>query len=377
MKKRSLFSLFLMVVLVLSAFAPAMAEEVIKIGGIGVLSGPYAQYGIACKEGMDLYINQVNANGGVLGKQVQFIWEDTEGDVTKAINAFNKLVDNDEVVAILGGVLSGETKVVAEFSETIGIPQITPSATAYDVTTGRPNVFRTCFLDPVQAVAIARYMAEEGYKSPAVLYDRATEYSNGLYESFTAECEAQGITVVAAESAAYGDVDYKTQLTTIKNANPDALFLPYYGSDAAMILAQAKELGLEVKFFGADGIADIVEVVSDKELLTNLEYTDHFSIGAQNDMAVDFVKAFNEAYGKDPVISFCATGYDAALVLLNAIESAGSTEYDAVVEAIKATNVNAVSGSIKFDDHNDPIKSIFFQTFDNQGNKLFVKQLDP
>ena len=377
MKKRSVLSLLLMLVLVLSAFAPAMAEEVIKIGGIGVLSGPYAQYGIACKEGMDLYINQVNANGGVLGKQVQFIWEDTEGDVTKAINAFNKLVDNDEVVAILGGVLSGETKVVAEFSETIGIPQITPSATAYDVTTGRPNVFRTCFLDPVQAVAIARYMAEEGYKSPAVLYDRATEYSNGLYESFAAECEAQGVPVVAAESAAYGDVDYKTQLTTIKSANPDALFLPYYGNDAAMILAQAKELGLDVKFFGADGIADIVEKVSDKGLLTNLVYTDHFSTGAQNDMAVDFVKAFNEAYGKVPVISFCATGYDAALVLLNAIESAGSTEYDAVVEAIKATNVNAVSGSIKFDDHNDPIKSIFFQTFDNQGNKLFVKQLDP
>lgn len=354
-----------------------MAEEVIKIGGIGVLSGPYAQYGIACKEGMDLYIDQLNASGGVLGKQVEFIWEDTEADVTKAINAFNKLVDNDGVVAILGAVLSGETKVVAEFSETIGIPQITPSSTAYDVTTGRPNVFRTCFLDPVQAVAIARYVAEEGYKSPAVLYDKATEYSKGLYDSFTAECEAQGIPVVAAESAAYGDVDYKTQLTTIKNANPDCVFLPYYGSDAAMILAQAKELGLDVKFFGADGIADIVDVVSDKELLVDLEYTDHFSIGAQNEMAVKFVEDYKEKYGKDPAISFSATGYDAALVLFSAIEKAGTTDYQAVVDAIKATDLNAVSGSIKFDDHNDPIKSIFFQSFDNQGNKVFVKQLDP
>jgi len=372
-----MLSLLLMVVLALSAFAPAMAEEVIKIGGIGVLSGPYAQYGIACKEGMELYIEQVNAKGGVLGKQVQFLWEDTEGDVTKAINAFNKLVDNDEVVALLGAVLSGETKAVAEFSETIGIPQITCSATAYDVTTGRPNVFRTCFLDPVQAVAIARYIKEEGFERPAILYDKATEYSNGLYESFAAECEALGIPLVAAEGAAYGDVDYKTQLTTIKDAKPDAVMLPYYGSDAAMILAQAKELGLDVKFFGADGISDIVDVVSNKELLNNLLYTDHFSLGAQNEMAVEFLKAFREKYGKDPAISFSATGYDAALVLLNAIEAAGSTEYEAVVDAIKATDVSAVSGRIKFDDHNDPIKSIFFQTFDAQGNKVFVKQLDP
>ncbi|MGI6686776.1 MAG: ABC transporter substrate-binding protein [Christensenellales bacterium] len=377
MKKRSLLSLLLMLVLVLSAFAPAMAEEVIKIGGLGVLSGPAAQYGEACKEGMDLYVEQLNAKGGVLGKQIQFIWEDTEGDDTKAINAFNKLVDNDEVVAILGAVLTNETKAVAEFSEQIGIPQITPSATAYDVTTGRPNVFRTCFLDPVQAVAIARYMKEEGFQRPAVMYDKGNEYSNGLYESFAKECEAQGLEIVAAESAAYSDVDFKTQLTTIKSASPDSVFLPYYGNEAAMILTQAKELGLDVKFFGADGIADIVELISSKDLLPNLVYTDHFSVGAQNEMAVEFVKAYKEKYGKEPTISFSATGYDAALVLFSAIEKADNTEYEAVVKAIKESNVAGVSGFITFDDHNDPIKSIFFQTFDDQGNKVFVKQLDP
>ncbi len=376
MKKRSVLSLLLMLVLVLSAFAPAMAEEVIKIGGIGVLSGDYALYGLAVKEGVDLYIKQVNEAGGLNGKKVEIIWEDTQGEAANAINAYYKVTEQDGVVAFIGGVLSGESKALAEVSAEDGVPQITPSSTAYDVTTGRPNVFRTCFLDPFQAKAVAQYMADEGVKKVAVLYDNATEYSAGLYESFKEKCAELGVEIVAAESAAYGDKDYKTQLTTVQSADPEAVFLPYYGADAAMILAQAKELGLDVKFYGADGISDIVDYVTDKTLLTRLVYTDHFSTGAQSETAKKFLDAFQAEYGKMPTISFSATGYDAALVLLSAIEKAG-TEKEAVVEAIKATNLTAVSGNITFDDHNDPIKSTFFQTFDDQGNKQFLTQVDP
>ncbi len=130
-------------------------------------------------------------------------------------------------------------------------------------------------------------------------------------------------------------------------------------------------------FYGADGIADIVDYVADKSVLTKVVYTDHFSTGAQSEVAVDFVKAFEEEYGKTPTISLSATGYDAAVVLLSAIERAGTTEAQAVVEAIKATDLNVVSGNITFDDHNDPIKSTFFQTFDSDGNKVFLKQVDP
>ncbi len=377
MKKRSLFSLLVAVALILSAAAPALAEDVIKIGGIGVLSGDYSKYGLAVQEGVNLYIKQANAAGGVLGMQVEIVWEDTQADPAFAISAYNKLVEQDGVVAIVGGVLTGETKALAEVSAEDGMPQITPSATAYDVTTGRPNVFRTCFLDPFQGNAIANYMAKEGVKKVAVLYDNATEYSNGLYEAFKAKAEAEGVEIVAAEAAAYGERDYKTQLTTIKNANPEAVFLPYYGADAAMILAQAKDIGLDVKFYGADGISDIVDLVTDKALLTNLVYTDHFTTDADSEKAVAFVKDFQAEYGKMPSIAFSATGYDAAMVLLSAIQAAGSVDKEAVVAAIKATNLSAVSGNITFDDHNDPIKSAFLLTFDAEGNKKFLTQVDP
>ncbi|NLM85923.1 MAG: ABC transporter substrate-binding protein [Clostridiales bacterium] len=375
MKKRSIVTMLVALALILSAVVPVMAEDVIKIGGIGVLSGDYALYGLAVKEGVDLYVKQVNEKGGILGKQVEVLWEDTEAQASKAILAYDKL--SEEVVGLIGGVLSGESKALAEVSAEDGMPQISPSATAYDVTTDRPNVFRTCFLDPFQGNAIAKYMADQGSKKVAVLYDNATEYSKGLYDAFKARSEELGVEIIAAESAAYGDKDYKTQLTTIMNASPEAVFLPYYGADAAMILAQANELGLNVKFYGADGISDIVDYVADKSLLANLVYTDHFSTDADSQMAKDFVAAFQAEYGKMPTISFSATGYDAAVVLLSAIEKAGSTEKQAIVDAIKATDLTAVSGKITFDDHNDPIKSAFLLTFDAEGNKQYLTQVDP
>lgn len=375
MKKRSIVTMLVALALILSAVVPVMAEDVIKIGGIGVLSGDYALYGLAVKEGVDLYVKQVNQKGGILGKQVEVLWEDTEAQASKAILAYDKL--SEEVVGLIGGVLSGESKALAEVSAEDGMPQISPSATAYDVTTDRPNVFRTCFLDPFQGNAIAKYMADQGSKKVAVLYDNATEYSKGLYDAFKARSEELGVEIIAAESAAYGDKDYKTQLTTIMNASPEAVFLPYYGADAAMILAQANELGLNVKFYGADGISDIVDYVADKSLLANLVYTDHFSTDADSQMAKDFVAAFQAEYGKMPTISFSATGYDAAVVLLSAIEKAGSTEKQAIVDAIKATDLTAVSGKITFDDHNDPIKSAFLLTFDAEGNKQYLTQVDP
>lgn len=204
--KNRLIVVLLALVMALSLVAPAaMAADTIKIGGIGVLTGDYSKYGLAVKEGVDLYIKQVNAAGGVLGKQVEIIWEDTQAEPAYAINAYNKLIDQDEVVAILGAVLSGETKALAEVTAEDGFPQITPSATDYDVTTDRPNVFRTCFLDPFQGSAIASYMAQTNIKSAAVLYDNATPYSLGLYEAFKATAEEKGVKIVATESAAYGE----------------------------------------------------------------------------------------------------------------------------------------------------------------------------
>ena len=162
MKLNKILAMFLAGILMISLSAPMVAaEETIKIGGISVLTGPASLYGIAVQKGIDLYIEQLNEAGGIDGKKVEILWEDDQGDPTSAQQAYFKLVENDGVVAILGAVLTGATKAVAEAAEVDGIPVISASATAYEITTGRPSVFRTCFLDPFQAVIIARYIKEE------------------------------------------------------------------------------------------------------------------------------------------------------------------------------------------------------------------------
>ena len=371
------FLLACLLFIVFAIIPMANAENTIKIGYIGVLTGPGAMYGIAVQKGMNLCINEVNAAGGINGRKVELISMDSQGNPAMGQQAYYKLVESEGVVAILGPVLTDVSKAVADAANDDGMPMITPSATAYEVTTDRPSVFRTCFLDPFQAAVIARYVAQEGIKSVGVLYDNGDEYSNGLMLAFKEECEKQGVNIVASESASFDDVDFKSQLTNLKNAGPEAVFLPYYGAPAALILTQANELGFSPRFFGADGISNVIDSISDKSLLTNIIYTDHFTGDAQSEKAIHYLKAFESEYGEKPTLAFSATAYDAALVLIEAIKSAGTTDKGAIVSAIKSSSVNGVTGNITFDEHNDPIKSVFFTTFDAEGNKVFIKQLDP
>ena len=376
MKKRNWLSLFLVLVLGISLIAPvALAEDTIKIGGIAVLSGSAANYGQAVQKGVDLYISQLNEAGGINGKKVEVIWEDDQGDANVGVNAFNKLKDVDGVVAIIGAVISRVTSAVAEYAADSGIPMITASSTTYDITTGRPNVFRTCFLDSVQAIQMARFAKGEGYSKVAVMYDNGDEYSTGLYEEFVKAAKAQGLDVVKEVSASFSDVDFKSQLTTLKDSTPEAVFLPYYGNEASLILTQANEVGLNAIFLGADGIADIVEVISDKSLLTKMTYSDHFAPQSESEIAKKYVESYKAKYNEDPTISFAATGYDAALVLTEALKQ--GTDFKTVTAAISKTNIEGVSGMISFDDHNDPIKDVFVMTFNEKGEKQLVKVLNP
>ena len=374
------FHILLVLALLLGLMLPtAIAEqETIKIGGIGCLTGEYAMYGIGVRNGIDLYVEELNAAGGIDGKMVEIIWEDDEGDAEKATNAYNKLVQNDGVVGILGSVLSAPTDAVADYAAEDGIPMITATGTAYYITTDRPNVFRTCFLDPFQGISMANFAKDEFNATKlAVLYENGSEYSTGLKDTFVAQAEINGQEVLAVEASAAGDVDFKAQLTKIKDVGPEVVFLPYYGPQGALIMTQANEIGLDVKFVGADGTSSIIESISDKSLLVNMYYSDHFSNDADSDLVKNFLSGYEKKYGEMPSISFSATGYDAALVLVNAIRNAGSTEPEAIVTALKATDVEGVSGIITFDDHNDPIKSAFILSFNAEGTQIFVKQQNP
>ncbi|MDO5021841.1 MAG: ABC transporter substrate-binding protein [Eubacteriales bacterium] len=374
---KKLLLLLLMMSMVLSSIISAPAEEIIKIGGIGVLTGPTATYGLAVKNGVDLFMEELNNSGGINGKKVEMVWIDSQGDPAVGQAAYYRLLENEGVVGIIGAVLTNVTKAVAVIAAEDGMPLISASSTAYEITTDRPNVFRTCFIDPFQAVLIARYMNSKGVDNIGLLYDVGDEYSKGLYDTFVAECEKLGLNIVVTESAAFSDVDFKSQLTNLKNANPSAIFLPYYGQPAAYILKQAKEIGLDVPFYGADGISNVTDSIGDYSLLTNVVYSDHFSNDAEGELTQKFLSGYEAKYGEKPSLAFSATAYDAALVLTKALEKAESFEFDAVVKAMKETNVQGVTGNITFDEHNDPIKSAFFTTFDENGNKIFVERVDP
>ena len=279
--------------------------------------------------------------------------------------------------AILGDVLTGQCRVVAALAAEDGIPMVTASGTAYDINEGKPNVFRTCFIDDFQGTVMANFAADQGYKKVAILYGNDSAYSLGLVSAFEAQAGVRGLEVVAKEAASFTDVDFKAQLTNIKAAAPDAVFLPFYGAEASLILTQAKEVGLETIYMGADGISDIVDKIADKSLLTSMTYADHFAFDSDDPAVVKFIEDYTAKYGEAPTVSFSATGYDAALVICEAIKAAGSTDFDAVTAAIKGISVEGVSGVISFDENNNPIKSAFVMTFDAEGGKHFVAKVDP
>ncbi|MDR0397118.1 MAG: ABC transporter substrate-binding protein [Oscillospiraceae bacterium] len=380
MKNGRLLALTLAAALLLSIGAPALADT-IKIGGLAPLTGAVAQYGIAVKNGVDLYVEQLNAAGGINGDTVEMVWYDEKGDEVEAINAFNLLVNNDKVVGIIGDVTSRPTLAVAERVREIGIPMITASATSYDVTTDNPSIFRSCFLDPFQASIMADFARDAlDAKKVAVIYDIADDYSLGLAEAFRDQAIKNGQEVVAYESGTATDVDFSAQLTSIAAKEPDALFVAYYYGPAALIVQQAAkpEIGLDCYFLGADGIAGIEATISDTSLLDGkFFYSDHFATDSDDPAVQDFIKAYEAKYNEPYKMAFNATGYDAVLLLCEAIKAAGSTDYADVTAALKASdNVQGVTSAYTFDDHNDPIKSAYIMTFVD-GKQSFKQKQEP
>ncbi len=377
MKSCKWLAFVLAAIMILSLCLPALAkEETIKIGGLAPLTGPYAVYGNAVKNGADLYIAQLNEAGGINGKKVELLWQDHEADDTQAQKVYFDYLD-DGCAAILGDVLTGQCRVVASLAADDGIPMVTASGTAFDITEGKSNVFRTCFIDDFQGTVMANFAFEQGYKKIAILYGVDSAYSIGLVSAFEAQAAVNGLEIVAKEAANFTDIDFKAQLTNIKNAAPDAVFLPFYGAEASLILTQAQEVGLKTIYMGADGISDIVPQIADKSLLTQITYADHFAFDSDDEAVVKFIADYTRMFGEKPTVSFSATGYDAALVICEAIKAADSTDFDAVTAALKAIETVGVSGKITFDANNNPIKSAFVMTFDEQGEKHFVAKVDP
>ena len=351
--------------------APAAPGEPIKIGYLGPLSGGVAQYGIAVQNGVKLYVDQLNAAGGIGGRQIELVSYDEEGDATKAITGYNSLMDSG-VVAIVGDVTTGPCTAVVAEAYPDNTPMITASATATSITfnadtnTVYTNMFRSCFIDPFQGETMARFAVEVlGAKTAAVLYDNGDTYSTGVYEYFVSKAGELGLTLVAEESYATGAVDFSGQLTNIASKNPDVLFLPIYYNDVALVASQAANAGLSATLLGVDGWSSVLDAVTDPALVEGAYYCSGYSAADTGDLVQKFLGDYAAAYGGATPNMFDAQGYDAAWILCDAIakaeqsgEAYGSDGYkQAIINAMKATDSDYVTGHVSYDEHNDPQKT--------------------
>ena len=334
-------------------------SEVIKIGGIGPLSGPNSTYGISVKEGADLLAEEINAAGGINGKKVEFIFEDDQSDNTVAASAFNKLVDKDGVCAILGGVTSGTTLAIAPNSTNKKIPMITPTGTEPTITNvGGDFMFRGCFVDSFQGEILAKYTKEKlGKTTAAVLYNSSSDYSKGIANAYKETLEKNGGQVV--EFLSYGtdkETDFKAQLTKIKSANPDVIILPDYYNVVGLIAKQARDMGITSQFLGGDGweseeLTKIGGTAVDGAIYINNYYAEDTEENVKN-----FVDSYTKKYNKTPDC-FAALSYDTAKILVKAIEKANSTDGTAIRDALAGMEINSVTGNIKFNEERSAVKS--------------------
>ena len=329
-------------------------SSTIKIGSIGPLSGNYAVYGGDCKNGIELAVNEINAAGGVNGQLLELIAEDDEGQPEKSVSAYKKLVTKDGVKLVVGSLTSGCAIAITPLAQAQKVVQIAPAATAPAVTDAGNFIFRACYDDPFQGTVGGKFAAENlGTKNAAILYDIGNDYSVGLTENFKTAFEKAGGSIVSLESYSTGDKDFNAQLTKIKNANPDVIYLPDYYGTVALIAKQLRAQGITTPIVGADGWDGLTENAGDEVL--NGFYSNHYAADSTESKVQDFVKNYKEKYTLTPT-SFGALGYDAIYMLRDAIEKAGAEDSEAVRAALEATNGDYVTGHLTFNEKHNPVK---------------------
>ena len=299
--------------------------SVFKIGSIGPTTGDAAIYGNAVMNAAQMAVDEINAAGGANGYQLAFKAEDDQNDAEKSVNAYNSLKDWGMQI-LMGTVTTTPCVAVADKTAEDGMFEITPSASSTDVITN-DNVFQACFTDPNQGTASAQYIGENNLATKvAVIYDSSDVYSSGIYEKFAQEAPNQGLEVVDAEAfTADSNKDFSTQLQKAKESGAELVFLPIYYTEASLILQQANTMGYAPQFFGCDGMDGILQVENfDVKLAEGLMLLTPFAADATDDLTVNFVKSYEEAYGETP-IQFAADAYDAVYIIKAAMEEANVT----------------------------------------------------
>ena len=338
-----------------SGGTPETATGDVVVGMYGSLTGDGASFGQSSVEGAQLAVEEINAAGGVLGRKIRLLVEDDQSRPEEASNAVTKLITQDKVVAVLGEVASRRTLAAAPVAQKYQIPLITPASTNERVTQVGDYIFRVCFIDPFQGEVLAKFAYHDlKARRVAVLKDIGQDYSVGLTDSIQKTFTGLGGQVFDPVSYSSADADFRAILTQVRAQKPDAIFVPGYYSEAAIIVRQARELGMTMPILGGDGwVGDALK--NGREALKNTFISNHYSGENPDPLVQNFRKAYRTKFNREPD-SIAALGYDAAKVLADSITRAGSTEGPKVRDAIAAANVKGVTGQLRMNASRDVVK---------------------
>jgi branched-chain amino acid transport system substrate-binding protein len=366
------------VMVILALTVPAAAQgDAIKIGVISSLTGSVSTYGQSVRNAVTMAVEDINAAGGINGRQISLIILDDKGDGTEAAQAARRLIDRENVALILGPVITPAVMAVAPICQAAGVPMLTPTGTGDQITSVGDYIFRGAYKDSFQGRVMAQFAIEYlGLKEAAIIYDVANDYSVGLRTAFKTTFEELGGKIVAEESYSTGDTDFSAQLTSLAMRNPEALFIPDYYSTAGPILMQARLMGMDAVMLGVDGwdspdLSALAGGFEEGGYIVN-----HYSADVDSPATQDFIARYKEAFGQAPD-ALAALGYDGTLIVAKALEAAGSTDPEALKNALGTVgDIEGVTGTINMDPEGTPIKSAVILRITG-GQWELVTRIDP
>jgi len=366
------------VILALTLFGGCAKHDVINVGEVASLTGKEAAFGQSSHKGTQLAIEEINSSGGIDGKQVALHTEDNQSMQGQSATIVKMLISRDKVVAVLGEVASSRSLEMAPICQHEHIPMISPSSTNPRVTQIGNYIFRVCFIDPFQGTVMAKFAAQNLHiKKIAVLTSVSSAYSVGLAKYFKQTFAADGGDLTIEQKYSEGDKDFKAQLTAIKAAGVDGIFVPGYYTEAALICIQAHELGMDLPIFGGDGweAEELIQIGG--PAVEGKFYSTHYSPDNQTPEVQDFVKKFRARWDGETPDAMAALGYDSAMVLADSIHRAGTTEGPQLRDAIAATKDYAgVTGRTTIDAERNATKAAVIITV-KDGKFKFVQTMAP
>ncbi|HWV37700.1 MAG TPA: ABC transporter substrate-binding protein [Vulgatibacter sp.] len=352
-------------------------EGEIVFGEVSSLTGQEATFGASTHNGIMLAVKEINDAGGIDGKKIRVITYDDQGKPTEAAAATTRLIVQDKVHMVIGEVASSRSLAMAPIAQSNKVPMLTPASTNPRVTEGKDYVFRICFVDPFQGTVMAKFARETlQIDKVAVLRDVRNDYSVGLANYFVESFVDRGGTIVADQSYSAGDIDFKAQLTTIRAASPQAIYVPGYYTDVALVARQARELGIKVPLLGGDGwdSSKLYEIAGDA--LEGSYFSNHYSLDNPDPRIRSFLQKYEAAYGQASD-AMSALAYDAVMIAAQAVKAAGSTDGAKLRDALAATkDFQGVTGKITIDSDRNAVKPAV--VLEIKGRKpVFAATVDP